>query len=34
MIALSFVKEDVHYMYLDMGLRRYCTLKLNKKVKI
>eukprot|EP00347_Sterkiella_histriomuscorum_P023093 403335977 len=33
MIALSFVKEDVHYMYLDMGLRRYCTLKVNKKQK-
>ncbi|CDW84104.1 UNKNOWN [Stylonychia lemnae] len=33
MIALSFVKEDVHYMYLDMGLRRYCTLKVNKKTK-
>ncbi len=29
--ALTFIKDQVHYMYLEMGTRRYCTLKVNKK---
>mmetsp|Transcript_8992 Transcript_8992/g.8348 ORF Transcript_8992/g.8348 Transcript_8992/m.8348 type:complete len:96 (+) Transcript_8992:217-504(+) len=31
MIALTFINQRTHYMYLELGRKRYCTIKLPKK---
>lgn len=31
MVALSFAYQKTHYMYLELGMKRYCTIKVPKK---
>ena len=31
MVALSFINEKTHYIYVEMGRKKYCTIKVAKK---
>jgi hypothetical protein len=30
MVALTFIYQQTHYMYLELGMKRYCTIKVPK----